>query len=272
MCPVGGAQMTPEHDGTRGRLVCHCLLVETDAGLVLVDTGFGTEDVEHTFPRLSPFFVRFNGVQRDPDCTALAEVRRAGFRPEDVRHIILTHLDFDHAGGLSDFPNATVHLTAAEVDAAERRHGFVGRNRYRPMQWANRERWRTYKAQGERWFGFGAVRQLEGLPPQILMVPLRGHTIGHAGVAIDTGSGWLLNAGDAYFYRDEVGRRDRRCTPGLAFYQTLMEQDRAARVQNQQRLRALSVERAGEVTVFCSHDLAEFRALSGREPQGVLRA
>ena len=36
------------------------------------------------------------------------------------------------------------------------------------------------------------------------MVPLPGHTLGHAGVAIDTPDGWLLNAGDAYFYRHEM--------------------------------------------------------------------
>ena len=34
----------------------------------------------------------------------------AGFRREDVRHILVTHLDFDHAGGLPDFPDAVVHV------------------------------------------------------------------------------------------------------------------------------------------------------------------
>ena len=262
MCPLGGALMTPEHDGVRGRLVCHCLLIETKGGLVLVDTGFGSEDVRHTYPRLSHFFVVNNGVVRSEACTALAEVRRVGFRPEDVRHIILTHLDFDHAGGLSDFPNATVHLTAAEVQAAERRSGFIGRRRYRPMQWANRERWRRYTPQGDRWFGFEAVRQLEGLPPEILLIPLRGHTLGHAGVAVDTGSGWLLNAGDAYFYRDEVGRPVSRFSPGLQAYQCRLEQDRPARIRNQARVRELSLRHSDEVTVFCSHDLAEYRSLA----------
>lgn len=36
------------------------------------------------------------------------------YRIEDVRHIVLTHLDLDHAGGLPDFPHAKVHVHATE--------------------------------------------------------------------------------------------------------------------------------------------------------------
>ena len=53
-----------------------------------------------------------------------------------------------------------------------------------PKQWDDVRHWRTYRSGGERWFGFEAVRDLDGLPPEILMIPLPGHTGGHAGVAI----------------------------------------------------------------------------------------
>jgi ABC-type Fe3+/spermidine/putrescine transport system ATPase subunit len=58
-----------------------------------------------------------------------------------------------------------------------------------------------------------------------------------------------------------------RCTPGLRFYQSLMEVDRKARLNNQDRLRALKREHGSEVTVFCSHDAKELEAMqagSGR--------
>jgi glyoxylase-like metal-dependent hydrolase (beta-lactamase superfamily II) len=42
----------------------------------------------------------------------------AVYDPKDVRHIVLTHLDFDPAGGLGDFPHATVHMLADERDYA----------------------------------------------------------------------------------------------------------------------------------------------------------
>ncbi|MEO7178598.1 MAG: hypothetical protein ABIW83_07125 [Allosphingosinicella sp.] len=44
-----------------------------------------------------------------------------------------------------------------------------------------------------------------------------GHTWGRAGIAVDRGAeGWLLHAGDAYFYRRDVRHRDRKCTWGFA--------------------------------------------------------
>ncbi len=40
-------------------------------------------------------------------------MKRLGYSINDVRHIILTHLDLDHAGGLHDFPNAAVHVSGS---------------------------------------------------------------------------------------------------------------------------------------------------------------
>ena len=212
MCPLGGRLMDGFSPGPTGLLVCHCLLVETDQGLVLVDTGFGERDVEHPYERLSPLFIHLNRIQFDRRVTALGQVERLGFSRRDVRNIVLTHLDFDHAGGLEDFPDATVHVLAAERRAAQERRGFIARRRYRPEQWDEVRHWRTYRAgEGEDWFGLKAVRDLDGLPPEILMIPLPGHTLGHAGVAIDTPQGWLLNAADAYFFRHEVDREIRQC-------------------------------------------------------------
>lgn len=262
-CPLGGALFDGRSLGPLGHLVCHCLLIETAAhGLVLVDTGYGLKDVHHPHVRGRSRITRtmramLNIRLREED-TAIRQIERLGFSARDVRHIVLTHLDFDHAGGLEDFPWATIHLLRAEYDAATGpRRGFVARNRYRPPQWDGVGRWAGYSAQGEAWFGFDAVRNLDGLPPEILMLPLPGHTWGHAGVAIRTGDGWMLHAGDAYFYRGEMRAARRRCTPGLRAYQNMMEVHRRARLENQARLRSLSIERRNDVAVFCAHDAAE---------------
>jgi glyoxylase-like metal-dependent hydrolase (beta-lactamase superfamily II) len=271
-CPVGGRLFDGRSDAAFGHLVCHCMLIETDRGLVLVDTGFGARDVDHPGRRLSPFFRTLNNPQRRPEETAVAQVRRLGFAPEDVRHIVVTHLDFDHAGGIEDFPNAVVHVTAREKEVADARQGgaFVGTRRYRLQQWNDAHDWRLYQlGGGERWFGFDAVRDLDGLPPEILLVPLAGHSWGHAGVAVqEDGGRWLFYAADAYFYRGEIGAERYDCPPALHGYQRLMQVDAAARVANQARVRRLSIDHGDAVRIFCAHDVAEFELLAGENVGG----
>ena len=265
-CPLGGRLM----DGStrailgRGHLTCHCLLIETGSELVLVDTGFGLLDVADPSSRLSRFFLFLVAPEFRAEMTAVRQIERLGFDPADVRHIVLTHLDFDHAGGLDDFPHAAVHLLGAEIEAATARSTVLDRMRYRPQQWSTLPRWVAYEPGGEPWFGFDCVRQLDGVPPDILLVPLVGHTFGHAGVAVRRDDDWLLLAGDAYFFHAEMDPDSPSCTPGLRFYQWMMEKDRDARLANQRRLRELRRSHGEKVRIACSHDVVEFERLAGR--------
>jgi hypothetical protein len=56
-CPLGGALMDGRTTSLRARLACHCALVETARGLVLVDTGLGLRDVADPSSRLSRSFL-----------------------------------------------------------------------------------------------------------------------------------------------------------------------------------------------------------------------
>jgi len=266
MCPPGGRFFDGRSPLYRSAtLVCHCLLVETRNGLVLVDTGLGLGDDRRRRPRLSPVFLAVSRPWLREAQTAVRQVEALGYSARDVRHIVLTHLDFDHAGGLDDFPAASVHLLDAEEKSAARQRTPLDRMRYRPQQWASRPRWVTYpRSEGEPWFGFECVRQLAGVAPGILLVPLAGHTLGHAGVAVESEGGWLLHAGDAYFYRQEMQPRNPGCTPGLSAYQRVMEKDRGLRLNNQARLRDLARDHGGDVTIFSAHDAVEFETLAGR--------
>ena len=244
----------------RGRLVCHCLLVETANGLVLCDTGFGVRDVERPELRLSRFFLTLLRPEFRLDMTAIRQVEGLGFAPRDVRHVLLTHLDFDHAGGLDDFPWATVHLLRSERQAAFAQSTRLDRMRYRPQQWSTSGSWRVHdvRSGGERWFGFQRVRALPGVAQDVLLVPLPGHTFGHAGIAVRGDDGWFLLAGDAYFFAGELDLARPNCPLGLRAYQWLMQKDGPARLANQQRLRELRRDHGEEVTIVSSHDLVEF--------------
>lgn len=264
-CPLGGYLMDGmSEDKLRGRLSSHCLLLETAESLVLIDTGYGLRDVHSPRSRLAKTFLALVRPELREEMTAVRQIEALGFSARDVRHIVLSHLDFDHAGGLDDFPEATVHMLSAEVESAMAQRTLLDRMRYRPEQWSTRDQWRRYvSTSGDRWYGFEVVREL-GLGPDVLMVPLIGHTLGHAGVAVRSDTGWLLYAADAYFYHAEMDPVRPRCTPGLTAYQTMMEKDRRLRLLNQDRLRALRRDFSGEVSLFCAHDIREYEQWSGR--------
>ncbi|GAA4537047.1 MBL fold metallo-hydrolase [Amycolatopsis samaneae] len=262
MLPRGGSLL----DGQpglfrRATLVCHCLLIETTEGLVLVDTGFGTQGVARPAEWLGRAFLAGISPQTLAEETAVAQIRALGLDPADVRHIVTTHLDVDHAGGLADFPNAVVHLRTKERDMATSPGNLAEKNRYRAIQFQHRPLWSTYDEAGEEWFGFQAVRPLKGLPPEILLVPLAGHTHGHSGVAVRSGDGWLLHAGDSYFFHGQLDPAHPHCPRGLTVFQAAMQMDRRARLDNVARLQELAREHQDQVSIFSAHSPVELQAL-----------
>jgi glyoxylase-like metal-dependent hydrolase (beta-lactamase superfamily II) len=276
-CPVGGRWLVGTGTGalSGARMVCHVLLIETNAGLVLVDAALGHDDIHAKDHASVRRVMRTLGARLDAEESIATQVERLGFRREDVRHIVLTHMDLDHAGGLGDFPRAKVHVYAKEHAAATMARTLHERSRYQSVQWAHNPDWALYETRGEPWFGFDCVRQLDGLPPEILLVPLVGHTVGHCAVAVNTGSKWLLHAGDAYFFHGEMDATGRHCPPGLRVLQTFFEANRRDRLGNQERLRQLAAAQKGQVEVFCAHDVTEWKRLAEaarKRPEPVIDA
>ena len=73
-------------------LALRCLLIEAPGALVLVDTGVGNKEDDK--------FKEIYGVENRGSPTLLEDgIRAAGFQPEDIELVVLTHLHFDHAGG-----------------------------------------------------------------------------------------------------------------------------------------------------------------------------
>jgi glyoxylase-like metal-dependent hydrolase (beta-lactamase superfamily II) len=264
MCPVS-ALLVNGRGGLfeRARMVCHVLLLETNDGLALVDTGLGLGDIADP-DRLGRRWVRQTAPRLAREETALAQVQALGFSPRDVRHLLLTHLDLDHAGGIGDFPWAKVHVHAREHGAAVAGDVPVRPGRYIARQWANDPQWTVYGTEGESWFGFQGVRALDARDPDVLVIPLQGHTPGHCGVAVRTAQGWLLHAGDAYFHHAQVRPSETGVPLALRVFQRKADTDRALRQANQRRLRELHAAHGHEVTIFNSHDPDDYdRCLCG---------
>lgn len=254
LCPHGGRLLGADV------MVCHCLLIETRTGLILVDTGMGSQDVADP-TRLGGAFVKLLRPLLRIDETALAQVRALGFHAEDVRHIVATHLDLDHAGGLPDFPRARVHVHQGEHRAAMH-PALRERARYRAVQFRHQPDWVLHHEEGERWFGFDAIRALPGAEDEVLLIPLHGHTRGHCGVAVRAEEGWLLHAGDAYFHHGEMAPSPE-CPPAIALFENLVQVNRKDRLANQRRLWELAQNHRDKVSVFCAHDHHEMCQSTG---------
>lgn len=152
----------------------NCFALSGPDGLVLVDTGSGDQD----------------GAEAGYAAIAL---RDAGFRPEDVGHVLLTHIHSDHVGGLFEgdrarYPNATVHVPRGDLE-------FYAGDPDAAPAWkrksiGNVARLGTVYGDRVRALDFGAVL------PGIDAMALPGHTPGHTGYFVHDDRRSLLIWGD----------------------------------------------------------------------------
>ncbi len=232
-------------------VVCHCLLLEDSDRLALVDTGIGLHDVRDPDGRLGRQLIDLAGFQfHEPD-TAVRRIEALGRSPGAVQHVVLTHADPDHAGGLADFPKAQVHLSEEERASVSSGHW-----RYVPAQFAHGPDWKTYGPSTRSWFGLEARPLALGFSSEVLLIPLFGHTLGHCGVAVRQGERWLLHVGDAYYLRAELAMDDHPVSQMAA----QRADDDAARRASLDALRRLVRDHSDEVELIGYHDLSELPA------------
>jgi glyoxylase-like metal-dependent hydrolase (beta-lactamase superfamily II) len=248
---------------TVGRMAVHALLVETSDRLVLVETGMGLDDVRSPRRRLGAGFVVMMRPDLCEEHTAARQVERLGFSRDDVRDIVVTHLDVDHAGGLPDFPHASVHVHRLERDVALARATRKDRERYRRFHFEHGPKWEVHEGGGDPWFGFESVR---AVADDIVLIPMPGHSRGHACVAVKAPRGedidWLLHCGDAYFNVAERTSEPRRVPLAVRAFEAAIAFDDAARRENARRLRTLHESDAGKrVRMFSAHCPTEYEEL-----------
>jgi glyoxylase-like metal-dependent hydrolase (beta-lactamase superfamily II) len=194
--------------------------------------------------------------------TAINQVRALGFDPQDVRHIVMTHLHLDHAGGIADFPWAQVHIFRNEFDSVlnPRPYSLVDHIGYVDEHLRADVNWMLHSSLGLQWFGFEAIHLLEEPTYELLLVPLVGHSPGHCDVAVRLKDGWLLHCGDAYI-RDMQIDIDSPKNPfpiGLRSVSGILFPFGPIA-----RLHALRREHGETIQMFCSHDPNSYAELRG---------
>ena len=146
----------------------NCLLVETPAGRVLIETGIGE--------RLPDKIREMRRYEGKPIVTAMTE---AGFDPGTVDLVVMSHLHFDHAGGLmragggKAFPRARIVAQQAEWDIA-----FSDNSRVV----ASYDQLELKLVQ--RWGKAGAVDGDVELLPGVSVIRTGGHSKGHQAIVV----------------------------------------------------------------------------------------
>ena len=157
--------------------------------VILVDTGFDAEEARR----------RNRPILRG----APESLKALNLKPEDIKKLIITHLHYDHAGGLRDFPNAIFYVQSAELAYAT---GPCMCEHVLKMPYTGEHICDMVRAlySGKVIFSDGDMAVAEGVTVHCV----GGHSRGLQVVRVKTKNGWLCLASDAtHYYENFLTRK-----------------------------------------------------------------
>ncbi len=221
--------------------------VHSERGPILIDAPFGHEGPQNAGELLGNLLQRGGLMFRRP-WGVIGRLESLGFRPAEVNDILLTHLHWDHTGGLKHLAHSNFHVSTREwadasrvtaIDAAKR--GYAPSD-YRALEgrmslWDVSDEDEVFG--GADVFGDGSVE----------VVPLPGHTLGHVGYRLKMADGrTIFHVGDSIFCGNQVyERRD------LGFMPRTLAVERPVAQTTLHKLRRWHDENPDAV-VIASHD------------------
>ncbi|HSF07589.1 MAG TPA: N-acyl homoserine lactonase family protein [Methylomirabilota bacterium] len=188
-----------EYEGARVQIPVACYLIRTADTAILFDTGLS--------PRAVPGLLRNDPLARFTEADLLVHrLAGLGLEPDDVDLVVLSHLHFDHAGGIELFGHAELVVQQDEYAYAHYPAAFFAPFYYR----------KNFDLPDRRW------RLLEGdtvLAPGITALRTDGHTPGHQSLLVELPeTGPVILAGDACYWQEHL---DAERVPGVVWNPTL---------------------------------------------------
>jgi glyoxylase-like metal-dependent hydrolase (beta-lactamase superfamily II) len=226
------------------------LVEHPGAGPLLIDTGLHPAvavDPKRALGRLGG--LAFKELRMDTAQAVPTQLRERGLDPGAVRTVVLTHLHSDHASGISQFPEATFLVSAAEWAAASEGRSTDG---YLKRQFDHAFDYRTLdfeRADADSFASFGGALDVFG-DGSVRIVFTPGHTHGHCSVVLRLGTREALVAGDAIY-------TERTLAESVLPYRMADEH----RFRRSLREIQLYVEQTPDALVIPGHDMPAWRRL-----------
>src|ERR671925_1740741 len=222
------SDLTP---GTPWTVPVSSYLVVHPQGRLLFDTGVHCQSITDPVGRMGEERARRIRIRSQVGDDVVSQLARAGLQPDDITHVVNSHLHFDHCGGNEFFPHATFLVQRPELEAA-RRPGFVPSYSPSPIDFDHPLDYRMIDGEHDV-FGDGTV----------ILIPTYGHTPGHQSLLVRAGKeAQVVCASDACYTRENM---DRDVLPKILWHAAIMRDSLAA-------LRKLR-DGAG-ATMFYGHD------------------
>lgn len=175
------------------------LAIHSERGPILIDAPFGHEGPVNAGDMLGTV-LRSTGLTFRSEWAVVPRLEQLGFRPSEVEHVLMTHLHWDHTGGMKSIGHARFHMSLVEWEHANGLQGFdATRSGFAPGDFrALDNRVRTFTCErGARDLMDQAV-DLFG-DGSVLAIALPGHTPGGVGYLFDLAGRKVFHVGDAAF-------------------------------------------------------------------------
>ena len=214
--------------GPQVRIPVYSVLVESDEGLFLFDTGIDLEHMERVLP--------FELAEQTQEQTIAGQLAACGFAPSDVTMVVNSHLHIDHVGGNRHFPGTKTVIHAKELAQAR-----------------NHEPFEFFGYSDHSWDYEGAVLvPVTGdfeLAKGLHLYETPGHTVGHYSLLVkpEGGQKAMLFAFDVAY---TTGAFEKGIQAGFHI-------DPVAGVRSIRRVKELAAQHGAEI--FCSHDMDAWR-------------
>lgn len=177
-----------------------CVLIQHPRGTILYDAGLGKNVALH-FREGMPFGTRFTFPYKALG-SAREQMRTSGsVNPELIKTIIMSHLHWDHASGIEDFPDAEVWTASADYDYVTKkiRPGYSS-----SILKNDTIQWRFINFPDKPYENFDRSFDFFG-DGSIVLVPLPGHTPDLIGMFVNLQSGKrFLFVNDTSLYSDDL--------------------------------------------------------------------